>query len=808
MNKKPQLGILKYIGTTHFADGEWCGILLDEPCGKNDGSVRGVRYFRCRNKHGIFVHSHKVKRADETTLSKLNLLEGFSSPESSEKREKGSVYSKPRMASSDVEIVNGDRKIYKHRDVKSLRLTKRNRSVSLDRFLFQKTKQLAKSFNIFIHNPDNGNKVDIRDSNRINRSVSLPKIEKENVYDSSDYCVVGEMAPLEKGELVGDARVTNGEQNICSKSTNKTGVPCPHKEDLSSSKTSNKVQVTCSENSYSDDSLEKSKDCDSNTNQNIHSGGTVVHKVGYAVSLDTHLMIEDGKLPVSSGVDDEFSCQSHLASKEDPFIQGRHCSCPSLHYADHFSEAITTCLELGRTERSVIHEVSGETDANLETVQVTGHSSHQGVHSHSHSEALEKLFQKAKVARSTSPSSKQAEWPRKFSWPWMTSTPKPSLRSYGSCDDINTSGTIGNEDVFDEGFSSVLAHAKLISSNIADKHFKLDHSGSISKNGDIISESKKVDSVPTGSVDGDSNYADSLSGSQASLSSTGTSDSKGKKVSSKRRIPNSTKSLGSKPKPVSTSGLSAPKVTTKQSRLEQIRQQQQNHKGALPSTGNKSQLADKAVADPESKNGSKIAKRHTLATISDLKSFVPRPSVSKRPISDGVAGTVEKPNKEEVKSKLPVKKMSTPQFLRPAALPKVEKATDAASSVQRQQSGAVTRPPAASTAKKNSCVARSDPKSSKPSILAQKSKGKEKELSVVGQRATGVQTPSSVTGPKGMTATRLKPQKSQVTRSSSSAKGNLSFLENAGLLGVLFLVGRGWGAGSRKGGEGVVRLLN
>ena len=152
--------------------------------------------------------------------------------------------------------------------------------------------------------------------------------------------------------------------------------------------------------------------------------------------------------------------------------------------------------------------------------------------------------------------------------------------------------------------------------------------------------------------------------------------------------------------------------------------------------------------------------------------------------------------------------MSTPQFLRPAALPKVEKATDAASSVQRQQSGAVTRPPAASTAKKNSCVARSDPKSSKPSILAQKSKGKEKELSVVGQRATGVQTPSSVTGPKGMTATRLKPQKSQVTRSSSSAKGNLSFLENAGLLGVLFLVGRGWGAGSRKGGEGVVRLLN
>lgn len=36
-------GILKYVGDTHFAVGTWCGIQLDEPSGKNDGSVDGQR---------------------------------------------------------------------------------------------------------------------------------------------------------------------------------------------------------------------------------------------------------------------------------------------------------------------------------------------------------------------------------------------------------------------------------------------------------------------------------------------------------------------------------------------------------------------------------------------------------------------------------------------------------------------------------------------------------------------------------------------------------------------------------------------
>lgn len=39
-------GSIAYVGYPTFATGKWIGIILDEPKGKNNGTVRGHAYFR------------------------------------------------------------------------------------------------------------------------------------------------------------------------------------------------------------------------------------------------------------------------------------------------------------------------------------------------------------------------------------------------------------------------------------------------------------------------------------------------------------------------------------------------------------------------------------------------------------------------------------------------------------------------------------------------------------------------------------------------------------------------------------------
>ncbi|XP_037751504.1 CAP-Gly domain-containing linker protein 4 isoform X2 [Chelonia mydas] len=60
-----KVGTLRFCGTTEFASGQWAGVELDEPEGKNDGSVGKVQYFKCAPRCGIFAPLSKISKASD-----------------------------------------------------------------------------------------------------------------------------------------------------------------------------------------------------------------------------------------------------------------------------------------------------------------------------------------------------------------------------------------------------------------------------------------------------------------------------------------------------------------------------------------------------------------------------------------------------------------------------------------------------------------------------------------------------------------------------------------------------------------------
>ncbi|KAG2213890.1 hypothetical protein INT47_001159 [Mucor saturninus] len=59
------VGTLKFLGEAEFKEGYWAGIQLDIiGSGKNDGSVKGTRYFSCPANTGLFVLANKLSSLD------------------------------------------------------------------------------------------------------------------------------------------------------------------------------------------------------------------------------------------------------------------------------------------------------------------------------------------------------------------------------------------------------------------------------------------------------------------------------------------------------------------------------------------------------------------------------------------------------------------------------------------------------------------------------------------------------------------------------------------------------------------------
>ena len=69
-------GEVMYVGEVKEipgSTGPWVGVQLDEPAGKNDGSIAGTRYWGAESalKHGVFVRPERVEVGDWPALDDL-----------------------------------------------------------------------------------------------------------------------------------------------------------------------------------------------------------------------------------------------------------------------------------------------------------------------------------------------------------------------------------------------------------------------------------------------------------------------------------------------------------------------------------------------------------------------------------------------------------------------------------------------------------------------------------------------------------------------------------------------------------------
>ena len=56
-------GVVVWLGSVDYAKGDWVGVELDQPSGKNNGTVKGKTYFSCKDQHGLIVRASETSPA-------------------------------------------------------------------------------------------------------------------------------------------------------------------------------------------------------------------------------------------------------------------------------------------------------------------------------------------------------------------------------------------------------------------------------------------------------------------------------------------------------------------------------------------------------------------------------------------------------------------------------------------------------------------------------------------------------------------------------------------------------------------------
>lgn len=66
VKNQDRIGVISFIGAVPEIEDNtiWCGVEFDEPVGKNDGSIKGKRYFKCLDNYGSFIRPSAIEVGD------------------------------------------------------------------------------------------------------------------------------------------------------------------------------------------------------------------------------------------------------------------------------------------------------------------------------------------------------------------------------------------------------------------------------------------------------------------------------------------------------------------------------------------------------------------------------------------------------------------------------------------------------------------------------------------------------------------------------------------------------------------------
>jgi hypothetical protein len=69
------IGVLRFVGKHITTNDFRCGVEFDDAIGRNNGSVKGHKYFECKDLHGVLVAPYKVSLVKELSLSSSSDIE-------------------------------------------------------------------------------------------------------------------------------------------------------------------------------------------------------------------------------------------------------------------------------------------------------------------------------------------------------------------------------------------------------------------------------------------------------------------------------------------------------------------------------------------------------------------------------------------------------------------------------------------------------------------------------------------------------------------------------------------------------------